>query len=65
MGEGEMATKVETNASVINQIKPRHSLETLAIIGKWKYFRHIGKRLDVWIDRQQLKKGKTADKMDR
>jgi hypothetical protein len=30
-----------TNALVINQMKTRHSLETLAVIGKLKYFRHI------------------------
>jgi hypothetical protein len=49
-------TARRTNASVINQIKPRHSLETLAVIGKLKYFGHIahvrfnGKRFDVRID---------------
>jgi hypothetical protein len=30
-----------TNALVIKQIKPRHSLETLVVIGKLKYFGHI------------------------
>jgi hypothetical protein len=29
------------NASVNKQIKPRHSLESLAVIGKLKYFGHI------------------------
>jgi hypothetical protein len=29
-------TARRTNASVINQIKPRHTLETLAVIGKLK-----------------------------
>jgi hypothetical protein len=29
------------NASMINQIKPKHTLETLAIIGILKYFGHI------------------------
>jgi hypothetical protein len=35
-----------TNASVIKQIKPRHSLETLAVIGKLKYFGHIMRTSD-------------------
>jgi hypothetical protein len=35
-----------TNASVIKQIKPRHSLETLAVIGKFKYFGHIMRTSD-------------------
>jgi hypothetical protein len=34
------------NALVINQIKPRHSLETLAVIGKLKYFGHIMRTSD-------------------
>jgi hypothetical protein len=34
-------TARRTNASVINQIKPNHSLETLAVISKLKYFEHI------------------------
>ena len=29
------------NASVTNQIMPKHSLETLATISKLKYFAHI------------------------
>jgi len=29
-----------TNASVTNQIMPKHSLETLATISKLKYFGH-------------------------
>jgi hypothetical protein len=39
-------TARRTNASVIKQIKPRHSLETLAIIGKLKYFGHIMRTSD-------------------
>jgi hypothetical protein len=35
-----------TNASVIKQIKPRHSLETLAVIGKLKYFGHVMRTSD-------------------
>jgi hypothetical protein len=31
-------TARRTNASVINQIKPKHSLETSAVIGKLKYY---------------------------
>jgi hypothetical protein len=34
-------TARRSNASVIKQIKPRHSQETLAVIGKLKYFGHI------------------------
>jgi hypothetical protein len=33
-------TARKMNALVIKQIKPRHSLETLAVIGKLKYFGH-------------------------
>ena len=33
--------RVRTNASVTNQIMPKHSLETLATISKLKYFGHI------------------------
>lgn len=29
------------NASMINQIKPRHSLKALPVIGKLKYYRHL------------------------
>jgi hypothetical protein len=50
----------KTNESVINQIKSKHSLETLAVIGKLKYFGRImrtsdplEKGFDVWIDRRQ------------
>jgi hypothetical protein len=41
-----LRTARRTNASVINQIKPRHSLETLAVIGKFKYFGHIMRTSD-------------------
>jgi hypothetical protein len=34
------------NASVINQIKPGYSLETLAVMGKLKYFGHIMRTSD-------------------
>jgi hypothetical protein len=34
-----------TNASVINKIKPKHSLETVSITSKMKYFGHIMCRL--------------------
>jgi hypothetical protein len=37
-------TARRTNASVIKQIKPRISLDTLAVIGKLKYFGHIMRR---------------------
>jgi len=50
------------NASVTNQIMPKHSLETLAIIGRLKYIGHtmhssgsIKKRFDIRTDRQQGK----------
>jgi hypothetical protein len=39
-------TARRTNASVIKQIKPRYSLETLAVRGKLKYFGHIMRMSD-------------------
>jgi hypothetical protein len=39
-------TARRTIASVIKEIKPRHSLETLAVIGKLKYFGHIMRTSD-------------------
>jgi hypothetical protein len=49
-------------ATMSNQIMPKHSLETLAIISKLKYFGHtmhssgsIKKRFDIRIDRWQGK----------
>jgi hypothetical protein len=35
-----------SNALVIEQIKPRHSLQTLAVIWKLKYFGHIMRKSD-------------------
>jgi hypothetical protein len=39
-------TAKRTNALVIKQIKPKHSLETLAVIGKLKYFGHLMRTSD-------------------
>jgi hypothetical protein len=39
-------TAQKTNASMINQIKPWHALETLAVIGIMKYFGHIMRTSD-------------------
>jgi hypothetical protein len=50
------------NASVTNQIMPKHSPETWATISKLKYFEHImysldstKKRFDIMTDRWQWK----------
>jgi hypothetical protein len=56
---------------VIKQITPRHSLETLAVTGKLKYFRHIMHTSDSLekalmlglADGSRIKE--TADKMNR
>jgi hypothetical protein len=40
-------TAKKMNALVINQIKPRHSLETLAVIGRLKYFGHVMSTSDL------------------
>jgi hypothetical protein len=49
-GHGETAQNTmdrnKSNASVVNQIKPRDSLETLAVIEKLKYFGHIKRTSD-------------------
>jgi len=58
------------NASVTNQIMPKHSLETLATINKFKYFGHIKhrsdsmkRRYDVMTDSWQWKIRKSVHKM--
>jgi hypothetical protein len=42
-----MERKKTTNASLIKQIKPRHSLVTLDVIDKLKYFGHTMPTLDL------------------
>ena len=64
-------TVIRMNASVTNQIMPKHSLETLATISNLKYFGHTynvqvrfhEKRFGVRTDRLQWKIRKTVYKM--
>jgi hypothetical protein len=45
-----------TNESVITQIRPKHSLETVAAISRFKYFAHVrvcGKIFNVGTDKWQ------------